>query len=533
MVENICRKQQQRPSLSSTRGGEGNTAQDRSKPSSSSTSWYSTCMATDVPASGTIGQECGYLFGDKWISVNDLVDWLLQQEDVGWPSIQELITMAATRYANFVVREAIFMSKQAGRVTSEVVNKARRWSERRAKSSSSASTGQVPTSVPVSAGVNFAEPHSTSSTLLSTKEQASGIITTSPASASDPTEGTPAVQPSSSSSSSSHVGRYGGTQSVVGFYRHGVFVPRERTDEERRWQQGGQGPARTARRAARLEQWQRGDWLPAWLRNYQTEKAQRDAAREARQQKDNDESGFLQARLLYGDHGASLTGDEFSLMDVGLPRAGLQAEERERLSFFGISQERQRQLDAFLQTYEQYQAIDLGAEARWALAKWLQKSQVAAGLQDECEDVIRARAQSTTCYPLRREPLDVHLRQQLFEWVDQLTPMMGEIFMQGVSLGATPSTTTLTSPTPPSSSSSGAMQRRPRSPSRSRSPKRDGTSLEGDEVTFMEVGDRRRTASTPPPDDLDMESEEEEVEDFGYGETDEMPAPPSEMMGRF
>ena len=87
---------------------------------------------------------------------------------------------------------------------------------------------------------------------------------------------------------------------------------------------------------------------------------------------------------------------------------------------------------------------------------------------------VKLRATSTTqppsrerrdvSDPLRREPLDAHLKHQLLEWVEHLVPLMGEIYMDGASLGLSgelclgESTTTT-----PSSSSTGSTGRRPRS----------------------------------------------------------------------
>ena len=518
---------QPRPQDGVQDGGEG-------RASSSSETRYNSCMSMTTPSNGEIGQECGYLFGDKWISVNDLVDWLLQQGDVGWPSIPDLITMAATQYANFVEKEAVFMSKEdADRATRQVVNKARRWTEWRAKSMSSG-----PTEMRASSSTSMTT-GSTSSPAF--REMSGGQASSSPSPSSLP-----------ASSSTSTLGKSTMTQSVVGFYRHGEFVPRERTAEEKRRQQGGQGPQRTARRAARMEQWQQGAWLPSWLRQYQHEKAERDAHRQLQRRdggppdrqdagSQGDDNSLLQLlpdpvdRAPLGDDTGSLqsmvavnpemddAGDVTSFMDRGLPRAGLRAEERERLTSFGIPEARQKQLDEFLQVYENYQSIDLGAEARWALARWLQRSQLAAGLQDECEDILRTRAQTTTCFPLRREPLDVHLRHQLLEWVDQLTPLMGEVFVQGASLGTASSVLTPPTEIPPSSSSTGVTSRRQSSRSRSRSRHPGAPSaIEGDETTLMDLGDGGGT-TTPTPEAVAEDDMEEEESEMGYGSDSPLP----------
>ena len=66
-----------------------------------------------------------------------------------------------------------------------------------------------------------------------------------------------------------------------GFYRHSVWVNRHRTAMEQRAHQGGQGATRQSRRDARRDEWLSGNWKPAWLKQYQREKAERDRARDA------------------------------------------------------------------------------------------------------------------------------------------------------------------------------------------------------------------------------------------------------------
>ena len=50
----------------------------------------------------------------------------------------------------------------------------------------------------------------------------------------------------------------------VGFYRHGQWVGRQRTDDEQRFHTGGQGIRRQTRRQLRLEQWMKGEFVPTW-----------------------------------------------------------------------------------------------------------------------------------------------------------------------------------------------------------------------------------------------------------------------------
>ena len=58
------------------------------------------------------------------------------------------------------------------------------------------------------------------------------------------------------------------SSSDVGFYKNGIWQPRARTASEQRAHVGGGGPRRTQRRAARVENYLRGTWKPAWLQQY-------------------------------------------------------------------------------------------------------------------------------------------------------------------------------------------------------------------------------------------------------------------------
>ncbi|CAE7470277.1 unnamed protein product [Symbiodinium sp. CCMP2592] len=62
----------------------------------------------------------------------------------------------------------------------------------------------------------------------------------------------------------------------VGFWRHGVWINRPRTPQELRQHVGGAGAKRLARRQNRVSTYLRGEWIPAWLRDYKQQKADRD-----------------------------------------------------------------------------------------------------------------------------------------------------------------------------------------------------------------------------------------------------------------
>ena len=59
-------------------------------------------------------------------------------------------------------------------------------------------------------------------------------------------------------------------QRAPGFYRHGRWVGRPRTDEEQRFHDGGQGTKRQEKRRERARQWARGEFVPAWKKAMST-----------------------------------------------------------------------------------------------------------------------------------------------------------------------------------------------------------------------------------------------------------------------
>ena len=61
----------------------------------------------------------------------------------------------------------------------------------------------------------------------------------------------------------------------VGFWRHGEWVPRPRTAEERRAHLGGNGMQRWIKRERRMAQYLAGNWRPAWLVQYKEDKEKR------------------------------------------------------------------------------------------------------------------------------------------------------------------------------------------------------------------------------------------------------------------
>ncbi|CAE7774010.1 C28H8.4, partial [Symbiodinium sp. CCMP2456] len=70
-----------------------------------------------------------------------------------------------------------------------------------------------------------------------------------------------------------------GAGETTGFWKHGVWQPRPRTEQEMRQHRGGNGPRRQQRRQGRMLKYFNGEWKPAWLEEYKKQKMAREAMR--------------------------------------------------------------------------------------------------------------------------------------------------------------------------------------------------------------------------------------------------------------
>ncbi|CAE7639969.1 unnamed protein product [Symbiodinium sp. CCMP2456] len=353
------------------------------------------------PMTGGISEDMGFLFGTRWIPVEEVVGWAMQHHDMGWLSTIDLIQTAAALYGAQIGENGVFMGRDEvpHRQPRETIAQARRWKEWGPQARN--------TTAGVNSGTTAASSSSSSSSHPGHPSASAGVIPGN------------AVSTSASSSSQGHYGTSSASLSMKGFYRHGQFVPRDRTAEEQRRHAGGQGPARMARRQARLEAWTTGQWIPAWLRDYQVAKQARDQERrqghykdeqvEEKQaekkenQEDMDNEGDNTELLQHprgGEHGVgqlwrplgppvqqnwrTFTDTEFDEVNF-MMRPGLKGEEKALLQQEGVAAEHVAEMEFFFREYESYVGNDLGAEARWALGVWLLQSQEGAGVQDNSE----------------------------------------------------------------------------------------------------------------------------------------------------
>ena len=55
------------------------------------------------------------MFGDVWISVNDLVDWLFREGGGicdGWPTVKDMVQQAASKYSAYMGEPGVMMDKK-------------------------------------------------------------------------------------------------------------------------------------------------------------------------------------------------------------------------------------------------------------------------------------------------------------------------------------------------------------------------------------------------------------------------------------
>ena len=320
----------------------------------------------------------------------------------------------------------------------------------------------------------------------------------------------------------------------VGFYKGGVWYDRERTEEEKRWLTGGQGPRRQEKRRARMQAWVDGQWLPSWLENYKKEKAEREKRHEAEAEdhrggrpgdnhhdvhnKDGggddeaDHTTLLQLNQA-GETDAS-TMETFDDATSFMEQPGVHGGEMAEMINAGVPQGHARRFEQLMRRYRFYVTMELGPEARWALGRWLTVSQWAAGAQDCLEDVVRDRIRDTRHYPLQRAPQNCALREELLLWTSELTELVADVGV-AAALAANPGVLQPL-PTPATAADYPELRRPPtrsRSRSRSRTRAADGVLGQAHDVPQPEEadteGDDNSFLSHPPPQlaDLDREGE--------------------------
>ena len=219
-----------------------------------------------------------------------------------WPTIRDMVQRAASQYAAHVGETGVMLDKKTA--IAKVGQRAvRRWGEvrlgrdrwhlpsgelrppRRAPHdpyAAEAESGDPTASSSLEVGATLAADPGAATSSSSWEATTSGEATPSD----DP--GAAISSPSWEATKSGHDtggwSNHGSSTSSVemstpkddaaaGFYRHGVYHNRPRTPQEQRNHEGGRGARRQARRASRFEEWRKGTWIPAWL------KEERDRAR--------------------------------------------------------------------------------------------------------------------------------------------------------------------------------------------------------------------------------------------------------------
>ena len=421
---------------------------------------------------GIMGDLAGVEVDGEWVSVNQLLEEFARGGSVPWIPINELLQQAAAQF-RAIRRE------QRALLSSASEGKVRRWGEWRPGTDRWHNLDGSKRENVASSSASGGEQHSSDPGQSSDDLSGREVASTEP----NPEEAT----------------KRGEHDHGVGFWRYGEWHDRPRSWTEQRWMAGGQGKQRQDKRAARIEQWAKGEWVPAWLRQYREDKEARqgrsssesgasssqDPHRQPPQadglppvpEEDFDNTGLLQGSMLRSP-GVETT-DESSFME----RPGLQGGEINYLVDRGIPGDLGRRFERVMRRYEHYLSNEQGPEARWMLGRWLQMSQWGADIQDDAEEPIRRRAQDQCVFPLRREPTDETLRGELQGWVDEITEVMAEIWTQGVR-SATPGTLRDLDAHPAAASSSGSRGRS-RSPARQQ---RVSQENEGDITNLMDYG---------------------------------------------
>ncbi|CAE7399076.1 unnamed protein product, partial [Symbiodinium sp. KB8] len=445
----------------------------------------------DDVITGIIGDLAGVDVDGEWISVNQLLEEFARGGNIPWIPINELLKQAEAQF-RMIRREqrALLNSASAGKV--------RRWGEWRPGTDRWHNLdGSKRENVASSSASGSSDPGQSSDDLSNRGETSADL------------------NHEDATDKSAH--------REAGFWRYGEWQDRPRSWTEQRWMAGGQGKVRQDKRAARIEQWAKGEWVPSWLRQYRVDKEARQrsssttgasSSQEPHRQlpdddlppvpeEDFDNTGLLQGRLQWTPAGEE--SDESTFME----RPGLQGGEINALVDRGISGDLVRRFERVMRRYEHYLSNEQGPEARWMLGRWLQMSQWGADIQDDAEEPIRRRAQDPCVFPLRREPSDT-LRGELQEWVGELTEVMAEIWTHGVR-SATPGTLRDLDAHPAVATASGSRGRS-RSPARRPLPPRED---EGDITNLMDYGGYGSSggADEPENDEEHVPPNEETVED--------------------
>ena len=214
----------------------------------------------------------------------------------------------------------------------------------------------------------------------------------------------------------------------VGFWHHGRWVPRERTAEELRCHRGGQGTIRQSRRDARRDEWLQGLWRPAWLRQYQADKARRDRAREGA----NSEANSTGASPVTCTSTSTTTtvadnwsegrtdGDLESETDLS-HFMQLTGAERARLQEAGLGSAQLDRLESLLEHVHEQQDGGQGPEFRWSLRCFLRRLAAVMELLEAVQPVLERRLLCQGYWPVTRVPARLAQQHRLFQWGRQFS----------------------------------------------------------------------------------------------------------------
>ena len=267
----------------------------------------------------------------------------------------------------------------------------------------------------------------------------------------------------------------GSSPGTVGFWRHGIYYARPRTPDELRAHQGGSGMRRTLKKQSRMDAYFRGEWKPAWLRQYAEDRARREAA--AASSTTQATTQDLEPPLAAQPQGTSQwTPEEWEAWYAWegwqqdpqhpsstsstssrpvtssvttssstwpvIPNAGLFPEVREvqeheeaqfmqltmaeqqRLREQGVPQREVQRLGDVLQSMDEHQIGGTGPESRWAIGCIIQRSSEAIDALEMIVEVLARRVVPRGYLPVRRVPHAESARWRMFTWARQVNPIL-------------------------------------------------------------------------------------------------------------
>ena len=262
---------------------------------------------------------------------------------------------------------------------------------------------------------------------------------------------------------------------VVGFWKAGEWMARERTVQEQRLHRGGMGPQKTQRRAARVSSYLAGTWKPAWLNDYIRDKKDREEQAQyevhtsttpvnqpsstctdvdpwsSRTTSNSDswwwsswDSSSSWSSWTWSTSTTTSMADLEFLPNFGLfpdvreatPPAGvvmdptmeLTNSERAMLREAGMPGREVDRLAHLFTSLDSHETSGTGAEARWALGRLSGRADDGVQCLECLLNIIQRRLRPRGHWPVTRVPRSQQARLRLFAWIRQFGSILVNSF---------------------------------------------------------------------------------------------------------